>query len=312
MLEAPGLIDVHPPRMSRWKKPLRKTLRGLRRSGLSTSQFIPDWLEFISFDTMVALIESLIPGLAHLLQKRFQKIWKIAALWLVVLLIGIHGIGTQWGAFFLLSAIATHAYIMIDSTLLSPTLPERLGSNLLAILILYYLYIPITWSRILDLQGCIATFNMPSASINANDYLIAHRENSPIVERDDVVVVPSIYVEESLEYEIFPTESRRDMGKIVGQVIAISGDTLELKDMQFTLNGQPLDKEKYSPQSFHSKNKFKITLGESEYFVNLNYRTNNATPTGMIMNVSKLNSNEITAVVVAKWQPWRERSFLGD
>ena len=88
LINADEPIDIHPPRMSRWKKPIRNFFRQLRQfmpisawSGEDLHfHFFPPWLKKISRVNFLGAFLSIIPGLAHLIQKRFHSIrWWVLA-----------------------------------------------------------------------------------------------------------------------------------------------------------------------------------------------------------------------------------------
>lgn len=298
-------MDMNPPRMPRRHKPLRAFRLEIRKMGILNIT-IPDWLNSVSYQFIVAALLSLIPGLGHLLQKRFSQIWWAVLLWALLLTSGIFFLGSQIGVTLISASITTHAYIIVHSMLANNTFWRVLTKNAIIAVLLFYLYIMLIWRTLLGFAGGFGAADIPSMQLHINDYFLTRRVNTQteIIQRGDFYSAPA---------GVITNLGRRTYGSIaVFQIVGLPNETVEIIDGAFVINGTSLDKNIYPPQSCTIDKYINTTLGKDEYFVNIEYRRNRVASGDLIARASTFRSSDLRGKAIAKWQPWQERLFFRD
>ena len=111
-------LSIYPPRMPKWQKPFRNFSRLFRKSKtiafINAKLHIPKWLQDLFSDQAIGLLLCLIPGLAHLINKRFKEIRLYFFAWLVLLLTGVFLYGGTAGYICIGLAIGLHVGITIQ------------------------------------------------------------------------------------------------------------------------------------------------------------------------------------------------------
>ena len=305
ILESTIPMDVNPPRMLRWQKPYRFLCRGIRKLGVSDTT-APEWLESVSYRVIGSLVFSLIPGLGHLMQKRFSQIRWLVLAWAILLAVGMFFLGKPLGIFFISSAIGTHAYILVDCVSLDKSFIKKIVFNSIAAIMLFFLYFVIVWRTLFGILGCYGAVEISSMQIHRNDYFLARRITrvSEDIHRGDFYI---------LQTSIITNNGHgRRRSLVVCQIVGLPNETVETKDGVFYIDNAPLDKDIYPVQDWINNRYLKTTLGNGQYFVNIIYSSRNLVPSNMIFSACIVNENEFRGKAFAKWQPWYERRFLED
>lgn len=311
-------VEVNPPRMARWKRPLRCTFRWLRSfhvipsGGISIP--VPPWLSRFSREGLFGILLSVIPGLAHLLQGRFREIrWYVLA-WFVSLVGALFLYGGFWGLCLFGLAVGLHAWIAIHSALIKQV--TDFGYRVFA-LILVSLGVLVVYRNIgglifRNLTGGYSSVTVPYHRIEAGDYLLASRSRlrSEPMTRGALVVA---YLEDT-RYGFWPWPQRsRDMGIV--QVVGLPGEKLKIKDNAFWINDEQLDGEKYPLPAWLHNMTMSVTIPKSSYFVSAAYNVE-AYGRGLealdVREVCIVGSGSFEAKAFMRWMPLMRRGFIRD
>jgi len=312
-------VEVNPPRMSRWKRPLRCTFRWLRAfhmipsGGISIP--IPPWLSQFSREGLFGILLSVIPGLAHLLQGRLREIrWYVLA-WFVSLVGALLLYGGFWGLCFFGLAIGLHAWIAIHSALIKQVADfgHRAFALLLVSLGVLVVYRNLGGLIFRNLAGGYSNITVPYHRIETGDYLLASRSrlrNKPLT-RGSLVL-------SSLEgarrgIGLIMSRGRLDMGIV--QIVGLPGEKLEIKDGAFWINDEQLDGEKYPLPTWLHRIKMSVTIPKSSYFISSEY---NVEVHGRLLNVLDVTNvclvgpDSFEAKAFMRWMPLMRRGFIRD
>ena len=185
-------VDVHPPRMARWKRPFRWLGRRFRRWRIvpreNTRFRVPDWLRVVSADALITVFLSVVPGLGHLIQKRFREVWWLCLAWLILILAGVFLYGGGLGYTLIGIGIGLHVWIA------ARTLVEEfdvMGWKIVAAaavlvgLLLVYRLVPRLVTS--DLVLGRTTLTIPYHKVQAGDYLLARRSQAGVA---SVILMP--------------------------------------------------------------------------------------------------------------------------
>jgi len=312
-------VEVNPPRMARWKKPLRCTFRWFRAfhviPSYSVNISIPPWLSQFSREALFGILLSIIPGLAHLLQGRFREIrWYVLG-WLVSLVLALFLYGGFWGLCFFGFAIGLHAWIAIHSALIKQVtgFGHRAFAFVLVSLGLLVVYRNLGGLIFRNLAGGYSNITVPYYRIETGDYLLASRSrlrNKPLTR--GVLVLASL--EGTGHGGFWPwSQRRRDIG--IAQVVGLPGEKLETKGGAFWINNEQLDAEKYPLPGWLRRIKMSVTIPKSSYFISADYNVavhGRALNELDVTNVCLAGTDSFEAKAFMRWMPLMRRGFIRD
>jgi hypothetical protein len=308
-------IDIHPPRMSKWKKPIRYLSRLIRKwiAPLNNIEInCPAWITQASDDILIGLFLSVIPGLAHLTQKRFKEIRWYFLVWLVLLISGLFLYGGQAGFICLGLAIGVHTTIAVQYKILKEL--EGIGKKLvMIILILIALTIIYSFSpRILipNLTGRYSNMSAPYQKIAIGDYLLGWhnvKENTALKRGDLVFIHPEYFGTHRRQ-----THTGREL--IVGQIVGLAGEQLDIKDGVFIVNGQKLDSNIYPIPQWLQINDYSVIIPERSYFISVRYNItvghNMALQSTQVNLICIRKAEDIQSRIFMRWWPLSTRGFI--
>jgi hypothetical protein len=307
-------IDIYPPRMPIWKKPIRILSRLIRKwiAPLKRIEIKPPaWIAQATDDILIGLVLSVIPGLAHFTQKRFKEIREYFLAWLVLLISGLFLFGSQAGFICLGLAIGIHTTIAVQYKILKEL---EIGKKLvMVILILIALTIIYSFSpRILipNLTGSYSSLSAPYQKIAAGDYLLGWRnlKQNAALKRGDLVFIHPEY----FGIHMWQTYTGREL--IVGQIVGLAGEQLDIKDGVFIVNGQKLDSNIYPVPQWLQISEYSGIIPERNYFISVQYNINIGH--NMVLQSTQINlicvrkAEDIQSRVFMRWMPLSRRGFV--
>lgn len=310
----PAAIDVQPLRMSKWKKPFRNLLRLMRKGKVIRRENIklhcPPWIRNVFSSSFLGLFLSIIPGLAHLLQKRFKEIrWYFLA-WLILLLSGLFLYGSAAGFICLGLAIGIHAAIAVQYGIIKDleNLREKIITVVLVLIALAFIYRFIPRALFPNLTGGYSSLSVPYYKVEAGDYLLAWGlAQEALLPRGSLVLMHPVTL---TGYRARVNESGEE---IIGQIVGLAGEQLEIQNGVFIVNGKQLDSEKYPVPQWLRTRFFSTTIPDDSYFVSARY---NVWAQGMqldnihIRRVCVVKASAIEAKAFMRWWPLSKRGFI--
>lgn len=312
-------VEVDPPRMARWKRPLRCTFRWLRAfhvvpSG-GISIHIPPWLSRFSREGLFGILLSVIPGLAHLLQGRLKEIrWYVLA-WFVSLVGSLFFYGGPFGFCLFGLAIGLHAWIAIHSALIKQVtnFGHRMFALALVSLAVLVIYRNIGGLIFRNLIGGHSSVTVPYHRIEAGDYLLASRSRLRSEPMTRGAFVLASLEDTRRGIGLLMSGGRRDMGIV--QVVGLAGEKLEIKDNAFWINDEQLDAEKYPLPAWLHNMTMSVTIPKSSYFVSAQYNIEahgRGLEVGDVREVCIVGSGSFEAKAFMRWMPLMRRGFIRD
>ena len=309
-------INIYPPRMPRWKKPFRDMLRSMRKGEAiqqdkAKSRLTPRVKEFFN-DSFLGLFLSIVPGLAHWVQNRFREIrWYFLA-WLVLLLSGLFLYGSAAGFICLGLAIGVHAAIAIQYGILRDltNLREKIIIVILVLIGLTFMYRFIPRMPPLNFDGGYSSLTIPYYNVEAGDYLLARGglDEKDLLQRGSLVLIhPATF----RGYDRRGVLSGNDT--VIGEIVGLPGERLQITNGVFIVDGQLLDVEKYPVPPWLRRIPFSATILNDNYFVSSRY---NVRAHGIALNDSHISQvcivhkTDIEAKAFMRWWPLLRRGFL--
>lgn len=305
-------VSVHPPRMARWKKPFRSLTRWFRKKRVAPQgavrAHVPDWMKVASKDTMSTMFLSVVPGLGHVIQGRFREVrWSCLA-WLMLVLSGLFLYGGGMGFVFLGLAIGLHAWIgarpLFKELFRSPWRAGVVVGMLIALVLIYR---AIPGLVLPDLTAGRTSLTVPYQGVQPGDYLLAWRSRAAkeCIGRGSLVLAP---------VSRLTNEGSTEVQTMIVQVIGLGGETLEIKDGVFIVDGRQLDTEKYPVPNWLRDRELSVKIGDNRCFVSSEYhvsiRGRGQLLDEYILRVCVVRLADIEARAFILWLPLRRRAFL--
>lgn len=310
-----GAVNIYPPRMAKWKTPFRNLLRLMRNGkvvpqGNNIRGHYPPWFRKVFSDSFLGLFLSIIPGLAHFIQKRFREIkWYFLA-WLILLISGLFLYGSAAGYICLGLAVGLHAGIAVQYGIIKDmeNLREKIITVILVLLAfaLIYRFTP----RILvpNLAGGYSSLSVPFHEVEAGDYLLAWGglDQEALLARGSLVLIHPV---------TFTSHGRTTVGEdeVIGQIVGLPGEQLEIQEGFFVVNGQQLGVDKYPVPQWLQKIRLSITIPDDSYFVSARYNVRavgTSLRAGYVSKVCIVKAGDIEARAFMRWWPLLKRGFI--
>jgi len=296
--------------MAHWKKPFRSFGRGLRRTGVYApfkAIKIPKWLVLFSRVTFFGVILSIVPGLAHLIQRRFKSIRWWVAVWLILIPLTLFLYGGLPGLLLLGLALAVHVWIALHSSFLkgNDTLTMRFVVFLLALALYYFLYTRTAGLIFYDIQRGHAIVSSPAQHIEVGDYLLGWR--SPPEDPD--------YPRGSLIYaNLRQFGGRRNpffeprFGGYV-QVIGLEGEDVQIQNDTFFINEKPLDPDAFPVPQWMRGLGLSTKVPPGCYFISAEF-TGTGYNAQIAAELCTVSEGQIEAQALLRWWPIWRRGFI--
>jgi len=266
-------------------------------------------MDSIDYSCLWGLFLSIIPGLAHLVHRRFREIrWYFIA-WLIALSTGLFLYGTNIGLCFIGLAVGLHAWIAVQHSLLKQlkTLSERLGAVLVALVILALIYRFAPRLIVPDLTGGYTALTLPYQNVQRGDYLLAWRDevSDHPLPRGSLVLARLTAVE-------LRRQSRRASrgGNMIVQIVGLPGETVQTRNDVFIIDGKPLDQEKYPPPRWLHERQVSIIVPPDCYFVSSEYNAPRNIREGHIRTACLIDFDAVRARAFMRWLPVSRRGFI--
>ncbi len=303
-------VDVHPPRMGKFARPFRAVFRRLRTWQVlpdgGIQAWFPDWLKIMSWNAFFAIALSIAPGLAHLAQGRFRQIRWYFVGWVVFISVGMFLYGSNLGFLLVGLAVAAHAWIAFDASLIKEH--SETGPKAFDIVMLLVFFAFIYWGvRVVAFRDFVwgyTSITIPYQSVQSGDLLLARyslAQTNPLP-RGSLVLVPLAH-------------TARGEGRMLVQIVGLPGERIKITDAAFFVDGKTLDVERFPvPEWLQGHNIAAIAVPEDSYFIstvyNVTIRGNRALDTGLVAGACLVKFSEVQARAIMRWFPLARRGFL--
>jgi hypothetical protein len=322
VLEVKGAaIDVHPPRMTPWKRPVRAVLRWFRLQRVLPEAIskpkVPDFLKIMSANAFLGVILSIVPGLAHCIDGRFREIRWFVLGWFLLLLAGIFFYGGNLGLLLLGLAVGLHGWIAYSHTLMkeSDEIGKQIFDLAMLIVIVGLPYFGVRHYAFGDFVFGYTNLTIPYQNIRTGDTLLARHSlaQAANLRRGSLVLAPVV---ENI-YGGYGNHGHvlRQGPLMAGQIVALPGEEVEIIDAVFVVNGQALDDKQFPvPQWLRGRKIGAIGVSADSYFVSTVYNVqvhgNVILDAGIVERACVVRSSDIEAKAVMRWFPLARRGFL--
>ena len=316
VLEADAVVDVHPPRMSGWRRPLRGIIRSLRGSRAVPEKLptrkIRHGLDKLASDGLIGLVLSIVPGLAHLLKRRFREVRMLVLLWAVLLAVGLFLYGSSTGSILIGLAIGVHAWIAIQFGLFKEItgFVERIVITLVVMVCFGVLYWAVPRLVFYGYTGGYTALTIPDMEISAGDYLLVRRTGhlEETLPRGTLVLVRPARMQNN-RVDRFNREPL-----MIGQIVGLPGETVRIANGFYAAGDEVLNPERFPVPRWLRRRRMTAAVGPRSYFVSLAYTLaghGNILPAdAAIRNVCLVKAEDIQGRAFMRWWPLARRGFI--
>lgn len=298
-------LEIHPPRMSRWRRPFRGISRLFR-----SQRLVPDvdidlyWKNHPELGQIAAVFLDFLPGLGHLLGGRFRSIWWLLLIWLTLIASGIFFLPGSFGFMLIGLAIGIHIWILMKHSIIKGLGNWRarlvVAGLFFVLLLTIYRFVPQLF--MFNLAGAYTSMTIPSNNIEPMDYFIATRNvESDSLHRGSLVLILPQGV------------GTRNTEMTIGQIVALPGEHIERHDDSFVVNGRLFDSHKYPVPKWLRQFKISFNINEDSYFVTSEFRVTQRggqLTTGDISRACIYNISDIQGHAFMRWTPISKRGFI--
>ena len=314
-----AVIDIYPPRMPAWRKPLRAVQRWVRSQRLlskmpATVQRGFDW---VVSDSLVGLLLSVVPGLPHLLQKRFREVQWLVLLWFVLLCASIFFYGSVVGAMLIGLTLAVHAWLAVRYGLVEEIrgFTERVALVLIVIIFLALVYWAVPRIVIRGFGGGHTSLTIPALNVSRGDYFLVRRvrrAEEPLPRGTLVRIEPPGIRNARRDY-------RLNQGRtMVGQIIGLPGETVRVERHTCVIGEQRLEPARCPVPRWLQDHLSRLAAGirvpARSYFVSTDYAVavhgQAAVNEQVISSVCLVPTSDLRGRAFMRWWPLSKRGFM--
>lgn len=272
---------------------------------------MPAFLRVMSADAFLGLFVSIVPGLAHFVEGRFREVRWLVVGWFLLLLGGIYFYGNGLGWTLVGLMVGLHGWIAFKHRLLKEIdgMNKKIGVLALLLVVLGFFYWGVRRVVFGDFVFGYANSAIAYQKVQQGDCLLGRRSRA----REDKLPRGSLVFARFRELRVIRGGENRGFQNYttVGQIVALPGDNIEIKERKFVVNGQILDEEKYPVPGWMSGTNLSATVGPGSYFVSTVFRARGVPPTGdLVSDACTLSRDDIDALAIMRWFPLARRGFL--
>lgn len=263
-----SIVDVHPPRMPSWQRPFRRVSRLLRRGRVGPERdrrpkIQLDWMNKHQY-LLGTLIRGIIPGLAHVKQKRFRQIRWYMAGWFLCMALAGWMFSSPFGWTFLGMAAALHAWIALDAGVretLDSAL-DRLRALMVTFALIFAGYALLIRVMPGDYSFRRTPLAIPAAQIQRGDILLLRdiEDYTRILPRGTLVQFQSEVI------------GRGGHVEAIGQIVGLPNEVVTIHERVYYINGMKLSIEDYPVPAWISSSHHQVGVRSGQYFISSEYR----------------------------------------
>lgn len=317
VLEAVGsLVNVHPPRMSAWRRPGRGLARWFRHH-TTVAEKLPGervrrGLNRLVSDGMVGAAFSIAPGLPHLVTKRFREVRLLVLLWAAFLATGLFLYGHIAGVVLIGLAIGVHAWIAIQFGLLT----EITGfiERMITVLLVMGCFAAVYWAtpRVVfrGYTSGYTAMDIPDRQIRNGDYFLVRRIDA----REETLSRGALVLVRPQRFENNRLDMFSQRPTMIGQIVGLPGETVRVVENAFVVEGQTLSTSQFPVPRWLGSRGPSVFVRPGTYLVSLPYAIQGGQAAGLTAQTVRaaclFEKGVIEGQAFMCWWPLRRRGFI--
>jgi type IV secretory pathway protease TraF len=313
------VIEIYPPRMPPWSKPFRDVRRWVRAQRFLSRMpaTVQRGFDLVVSDSLVGLVLSVVPGLPHLIKRRFREVWLLVLLWFVLLGASLVFYHSRAGALLIGLTLALHAWIAVRYGLIEEVrgFGERVAMLLIVIILLALLYWAVPRIVIRGFGGGYTSLTIPALNVSRGDYFLVRHVRSteePVPRGTLVLIEPPGIRNARRDYRLNSGQ------RMIGQIVGLPEEMVRVEDHAYVIGGQRLDPSRFPVplwlQRYPPRAATGIVVPEHAYFVSTVYTVamhgNIAMTDQLISSVCIARASDIRGRAFLHWWPLSKRRFI--
>jgi type IV secretory pathway protease TraF len=313
------VIEIYPPRMPPWSKPFRDVRRWVRAQRFLSRMpaTVQRGFDLVVSDSLVGLVLSVVPGLPHLIKRRFREVWLLVLLWFVLLGASLVFYHSRTGALLIGLTLALHAWIAVRYGLIEEVrgFGERVAMLLIVIILLALLYWAVPRIVIRGFGGGYTSLTIPALNVSRGDYFLVRHVRSteePVPRGTLVLIEPPGIRNARRDYRLNSGQ------RMIGQIVGLPEEMVRVEDHAYVIGGQRLDPSRFPVplwlQRYPPRAATGIVVPEHAYFVSSDYTVamhgNIAMTDQAVSNVCLVRASDIRGRAFLHWWPLSRRGFV--
>jgi type IV secretory pathway protease TraF len=314
-----AVIEIYPPRMAAWRKPLRDAMRWLRGRRLMSKMpaVVRRGCDVVVPDSLVGLVLNIVPGLPYLLKRRFREVRLLVLLWLVLLCASLFFYHSPVGGLLIGLTLGVHAWIAVRYGLIKEIegFTERVALVVIVIILLALLYWAVPRVAIRGFGGGYTSLTIPALNVSRGDYfLVRHvRGTEEPLPRGTLVLIEPPGIRNAQR------EQRFNRGQtMIGQIVGLPGETVRVERNAYVIGGQRLEPSQfpvpYWLQQSPPLSAVGINVPAHSYFVSTDYAVAGhgraAVTNQAISNACLVRASDLRGRAFLHWWPLSRRGFI--
>lgn len=316
VLEAVGdAVNVHPPRMSGWRRPFRGLIRWCR-GHQTLSEKLPNreirrGLDTLTSDASIGLALGVIPGLAHLVKRRFKEVRLFVLLWAVLLSVGLFLYGSSMGFLLVGLAIGLHAWIAIQFGLIKEItgFAERVATTLVVVACFALLYWGLPRLVFHGYTGGHTALTIPDMQIRSGDYLLVRRTRS----LEDTLPRGTLVLIRPSRFRNYRRDQFTEQPSMICQIVGLPGDTIKIAEGFYAVGDEPLNPERFPVPRWLQNRRMTVVVRPASYFVSSPYTVRGragALTDQAVRDACLMKMEDIQGRAFMRWWPLQRRGFI--
>lgn len=258
---------------------------------------------------LLPAILSLIPGVGHVYQKRWNRAAVLSGIYLITLALGLFFYGRIFSNICFGAMMTTHAVAIYDCLPISLDFFDSFKTRMTTMLIIFMVviigYRGIYNSITKQVHGVWVAFNAPPA-FSSGDFILINKAHT--YKRGDIVFYHDDggYIGQEGQNENVYLRS----GLFAERILGLPGETLEIKNNRIWIDSKPLP-DNIKPLMTVKMRNMRISLSKTEYFVYLStIRRDINPPTSFLLSHSAIAYDNIRGKVFMVYAPLSRMKFI--
>jgi len=267
----------------------------------------------MSGNALLGLILSIVPGLAHFVDRRFRDVRWFVLGWFLALFAGIFFYGSALGLLLLGLAVGFHGWIAFSHALSKEheATSQNFTDFVMLLVVIGLLYWGVRSIAFRDFVLGYTNLTVPYQNVQAGDMLLARRSLSRAanLDRGSLVLAPLANVWGG------HGQTFRHRSLMAGQIIGLPGEEVVIANNAFVVDGQTLDSVRFPvPNWLRGGGIGAIHVPDGSYFVSDEYNVtihgNVRLDAALVGLACLVRSSGVEAEAVMRWFPLAKRGFL--
>jgi hypothetical protein len=160
-----------------------------------------------------------------------------------------------------------------------------------------------------DYTGGFTAMSFNAYKIQEHDFLLARYSAARQPVQRGTLVIANI--SELYNYQV----RRQRTFPVVGQIVAVSGDRVEIKGKNYVVNGKELEMTKFPVPNWLHNVPISLTIPDGSYFFSAEFTVGGHGNLNLLQaagNACVIDRTQVAAKVIMRWLPLKRRGYISE